>query len=128
MSATLDSTPLRRSNLLLGLAGDDLGERSLAGAGRPVKNQRLNAVGLDGAAQQLAGREDVGLSGEFVKIARAHPRGERLVPGSGQGRRRGFWFRLVFNRSRKQIVARHGKRINRLADDRNCRDEDENRG
>ena len=40
------------------------------------------------------GREDVGLPGEFVEVARAHPRGERLVR-EGVRRRRGFssgWF------------------------------------
>ena len=34
--------------------GDDLGECCLAGSGRSVKNQRLNPVCLNGAAQQHA--------------------------------------------------------------------------
>ena len=35
----------------LGLVRDDLGERRFACAGRSVKNQRLNPVGLDRAAE-----------------------------------------------------------------------------
>ena len=62
-----------------GLARDDLRERGFAGAGRPVKNQRLNAVGFDGAAQQLSRRENMRLAGVFIQVARAHPRGERLA-------------------------------------------------
>ena len=80
-----------------GLARDDLCERRFAGAGRPVKNQRLDAVGLDGAPQQLAGADDVRLAGEFIQVARAHPRGERLGFES-VGRGRHVSFRQFFSR------------------------------
>ena len=55
------------------------------------------------ASQQLPRREDVRLPGKFIEVARAHPRGERLI--ARQFRRRGG-FRLSF--VSKQIIARHG--------------------
>ena len=83
--------------LALGLPRDDLCERGFARARRPVKNQRLNAIRINGAAEQLAGREDVRLPDEFIQRAWTHPGGERLVAGrnfrprrrAGQGRRQG---------------------------------------
>ena len=48
------------------LAGYDLGEGSLAGTRRPVKDERLDPVGLDGPAQQLPGTEDVGLADKLA--------------------------------------------------------------
>ena len=65
--------------LALGLAGDDLRQRSFAGARRAVKDQRLDAVGLDGAAQQLARAEDVRLADELAQVARPHARRQRLM-------------------------------------------------
>jgi hypothetical protein len=50
-----------------GLAGDDLGEGRLSGAGRAEEDHRLDAVGFDGAAEELAGREDVLLADVFVE-------------------------------------------------------------
>ena len=91
-----------------GLAGDDLRERSFAGAGRAVKDERLDAVGFDGPAEKLAGREHVGLPGVFVEVARAHPCGERLA-FEKTGRNGGF--RFGFNRGSKQIIARHGLKL-----------------
>jgi hypothetical protein len=64
----------------------------------------LDAVGFDGAAQQLAGAEDVCLSGELVELARPHSRGQWLMAGSF---RRGRSARLGFSRGCKQIIARH---------------------
>ena len=61
------------------MARDDLRERSFARSRRTVKDQRLDAVGLDGAAKQLARRQDVRLAGVFVEVARTHPCGERLA-------------------------------------------------
>ena len=62
----------------LGLVGDDHGEGGLAGAGRPPEEDGgEEAVGLDGAAEQLAGAEDVLLPDELVEGARAHAGGER---------------------------------------------------
>jgi RsiW-degrading membrane proteinase PrsW (M82 family) len=46
----------------------------------------------------------VRLPGKFVEVARAHPRRQGLASESIG---RGFFFRLIFNRGRKQIVARH---------------------
>jgi hypothetical protein len=65
--------------LAFGLAGDDLREGGFSGARRTVKNEGLDAVGLDGAAEELAGAEDVGLAGELAEIARAHAGGEGLA-------------------------------------------------
>src|ERR1019366_677837 len=93
-----------------GLAGDDLRQRRFARAGRPVKNQRLDAVGLDGAAEQLALAEDVRLSGVFIKVARAHSRGEGLATESVR-RGRGLCFWQFFSRFRKQIIARHALKL-----------------
>ena len=44
------------------------------------KNQKRDAVGLNGATEQLAGGKDVGSPGKLVQVARSHSRGERLVP------------------------------------------------
>ncbi len=79
-----------------GLVGNDLREGRFAGAGWAVENEGLDAVGFDGAAEQLAGSEDVFLAGEFVEIARAHARGERFLGNDvilrrGVGRRFFAW-------------------------------------
>src|SRR5438309_11712040 len=55
-----------------GLARNKLGKRSLAGARRPIKNQGLNAIRLDGAPEQLARRKDMGLTDKFVQRTRPH--------------------------------------------------------
>jgi hypothetical protein len=68
----------------------------------------LDAVGFDGAAEQLAGAEDVGLAGELVEASRSHARGQRLMPGSF---RRGRYARLGFSRGCKQIITRHEGRL-----------------
>ena len=65
----------------LGLAGDDLRQRRFARARRPVENQRLDAVGLDRAAQQLSRAEDMRLPHEFAQVPRTHPRGKGLASG-----------------------------------------------
>jgi hypothetical protein len=41
----------------------------------------LDAVGLDGAAEQLAGAKDVRLAEELVEITRPHSRRQRLMAG-----------------------------------------------
>ena len=99
------------------LAGDDLRQRSLAGARRPVENQGLDAVGLDGAAQQLAGSQDMRLAGEFGQVARPHAGGQRL---------RGEGLRFVLRRHHrrllpagKQIMACHS--LNITANDRSTK-------
>jgi len=107
MSATLDSTPLKRSNLLL-VCRAMICASDVLPVPAAEENQRLNAVGLDGAAQQLSRRENVRLPGKFVEIARAHPRGERLVSGSF---RSGRGFRPGFSRFLEQIIARHAEKL-----------------
>ena len=58
--------------------GDHLGERGLAAAGRTEQDDVREAVRLDHAAEQLAGPEDVRLSGDLLERAGTHPRGKRL--------------------------------------------------
>ena len=60
------------------MLGDDVGQGGLAGAGRAVEDQRAEPVGLEQAAQQLAGAEEVLLADELVEGARPHARGQRL--------------------------------------------------
>jgi hypothetical protein len=57
-----------------------LGERRFARAGRPVEDERLYPIRLDGAAQQLALTKEMRLSAELVERSRAHSGGKRLVP------------------------------------------------
>ena len=97
MSATLDSTPLRRSNLLRVWRAMTWAREVLPGAGRTVENEGLNAVGLDGAPQELARAEDVGLAGEFAQ-GRAGASARRAAR-AGQGGRGGFG-RAGFRRRR----------------------------
>ena len=59
--------------------GDDLRQRRLAGAGRPVEDEAAQLVGLDGAAQQPPRPDDVLLADVLVQRARAHARGQRRV-------------------------------------------------
>src|SRR5690606_7299649 len=61
---------------------DDPRERGLAGAGRPEEDDGGHAVGLDGAAEELARPEDMRLSYELVERAGPHPVGERGVGGA----------------------------------------------
>jgi len=83
-----------------GLARDDVGEGSLAGAGWAVKNQGLNPVGFDGPAQELARAKNVGLADVLVEGARAHSGGERAALGKGC-RRGGFFLLPLCLRDRK---------------------------
>ena len=83
-----------------------MGERGFAGAGRAVKKERLDAVGLNRAAEKLAGAEDVRLTGVFVEVARAHPCGERLA-AECVGRGGAMVRRQVFCRGGKQFVVGH---------------------
>ena len=58
--------------------GDHLRECGLAAAGRTEEDDVRQSVRLDHAAEQLAGTEDVCLSGDLLERAGAHPRGKRL--------------------------------------------------
>ena len=62
-----------------GLPGDDLRQGSLARARRAVEDQRLNAIRLDGPAQQLARPEDMRLADKLAQVARSHARRQRLM-------------------------------------------------
>ena len=62
-----------------GLIGDDLCQAGLAGARRAKENQRLDAVRLDGATQQLARRENMPLAHVLGQGARTHPGGQGLM-------------------------------------------------
>ena len=59
-------------------AGDDFREGGLAAAGRTEEDDVREAVRLDDAAEELAGPEDVRLSGDLLECAGAHARRERL--------------------------------------------------
>ena len=89
-----------------GLAGDDLGKGSLARAGRPVKNEGLDAIGLDGAPKQLPRCQDMPLPRELVEVAGPH---------AGRQRLRGKGLPLILGRAgrgvRKQIFAGHIEKI-----------------
>ena len=91
-----------------GLAGDDLRERGFSGAGWSVKNKGLNAVGFNGAAEELAGTENMRLTNEFTEVARAHPGGKRLA-FYGVRRRRSLG--LCFSRGCKQVITRHEEKL-----------------
>ncbi len=58
--------------LSLGVGGDELCERGLAGAGRAVQDHARDGAGVEHAAEELAGTEDVLLTGELGDGARAH--------------------------------------------------------
>lgn len=59
--------------MALGQVGDDHGQGGLAGArGAPEKDGGEEAIGFDGAAEELAGSDDLLLADEFVEGARAH--------------------------------------------------------
>src|SRR6266511_3004217 len=68
--------------------GDDLRQGGFARAGRSVKEERLDAIGLYGATEELARGQDVRLPGEFVDRPRPHSRSQ------WSGRRLG-WLRLL---------------------------------
>ena len=61
----------------MGHAGDDLGQRGFADAGRPPEKQRAGVVALDLHPQRLAGRENVFLSDKLIQRTRAHAIGQR---------------------------------------------------
>ena len=74
--------------LALGDAGDQVGERGLADAGRSPQNDRGQFVALDLAAQRLAGAEDVLLADVVFEALRAHALGERAAGSPADSARR----------------------------------------
>src|ERR1043166_3780715 len=85
---------------VLCLAGDDVRERRLACAGRAVEDEGLNPIGLDGAAEELTGSENVGLADELIKGERPHARRQR----SWGGQVRGSWSGGDWSRRRAEQV------------------------
>ena len=71
------STAENSMNSRLGHVGDDLGERGLAGAGRPPEDQGTGIVAFDLYAQRLARADQMFLADILVERARAHAIGER---------------------------------------------------
>ncbi len=63
-----------------GRVGNDGRQRGLAGAGRPVKDDRRELVGLDGPPQQAARPDDVLLADELVQGLGAHTSGQWRLP------------------------------------------------
>jgi hypothetical protein len=72
----------------LGDAGNDLGERSLAGARRTPEDHRGGVVALDLHAQRFAWPDQVFLSDEFIERARPHAVGQRARALGGRVFRR----------------------------------------
>ena len=66
-----------------GRRGHQVGQRRLAGAGRPPEDHRRRpghpALALDQPAQRRAGDQQVLLADDLVEGARPHPHGQRLV-------------------------------------------------
>jgi len=71
------------------LGGDDLRERRLANAGRPVEDHRREPVGLDEPAEQPPRADDLFLPHIVGQPPRPHPGGERRGPGDIGGARCG---------------------------------------
>ena len=75
-------------------AGDDLGQRGFADAGRSPEDQRAGIVALDLHPQRLAGTEYVFLANKLVQRPRAHAIGQRTRLVDGIIGRRVGWKRL----------------------------------
>src|SRR4029077_7130619 len=58
---------------------DDVRQRRLSAAGRPVENHRGQAIGFNRATQKFARTKNVFLADKFLERARPHPSGERRV-------------------------------------------------
>ncbi len=69
--------------LRAGQAGDDLRQRSLAGAGRPPEDQRAQVVALNLRPQRLAWRDQMLLPDELIERARTHAVGQRIAAVAG---------------------------------------------
>ena len=54
-------------------SGNDLGQGGFTSSGRPEEDEGLNAVGIDGAAEQEARCQQVPLAGVFLQGVRSHP-------------------------------------------------------
>ncbi len=67
----------------LGALGDDLSQGRFAGAGRAVEDRAGQPIGVQQAAEELAGAEEVLLTDEFVQRSRPHPHGQGLDAGKG---------------------------------------------
>ena len=102
--------PAEPLELAAGLPGNNVRERGFACSRRTIKDQGLNPVRLDSAAQKLSGAEHVRLPHKLAQIARSQARGQRLGPEGAQvGCARARRFRP--RRGRKQFVPWHGAKI-----------------
>ena len=108
MSATLDSTPLSRSNLLLVWRAMICASDVLPVPGGPKKISDWMRSASMARRSNWPGARMCDLPGKLVEVARAHPRGERLALGNV---RPGRGFRPGFRRFLEQIVARHGLKL-----------------
>ena len=91
LAHVLDAGGDRRQRLerLAGRAGDQAGDRGLAGAGRAPEHHRRQAVGLDQHPQRTAGPEQLLLADHLVEAARPQAGGERRAPFEPLGDRGG---------------------------------------
>jgi hypothetical protein len=77
------------------LRGDDPGEGGLATAGWAPDDDRRELAGLDQAAEQLAGTDEVLLADVVIEVSGSHAGGERraggiVVEGEGVGGEEGL--------------------------------------
>ena len=77
-SLTPDGGGVELLEVGLRVAGDDVGQRGLAGARRAVEDHAGQPVGLEHPPQQLARPDEMLLADELVERARPHPHGQRL--------------------------------------------------
>jgi len=70
--------------------GNDLRQRGFAGAGRPVKDDGGQPVGVEHAAEEFARTQEMVLANEFVEVLGAHANSQRrdalqvLLAGCGE--------------------------------------------
>ena len=69
-----------RLERLAGRAGDEAGDRGLAGAGRAPQHHRREAVGLDQHPERATGPEELLLADHLVEAARPEAGGQRRAP------------------------------------------------
>jgi hypothetical protein len=67
------------------MVGDEACEGGFSGSGRTEEDHGLNPLGFDGAAEQFAFGEEVGLADEFSEQLWPHAGGEWLGWGRAGG-------------------------------------------
>src|SRR5262249_54986243 len=71
----------------LGADGDDARDRRLPASRRPVEDGAVRLARFDRRPQRRSRLQQMGLAGELVEVARAHPHRERGVLGRDAGMR-----------------------------------------